>query len=446
MYRIFIAQNIPSLNKGEATILEGMLESFSSLGEVDMSMLSAVPHIDQPRYGTKVRVIDARKSLHLFGNPEWYSAASRILASALVTFQHLLFLVLYKILGAKVLKLMKSEIWKEYVESDVIIIGHNGAFGIGGPRIGTATYFSFLYMPLLRRILGKPLVVYGGSMGQFRRRFRFLGNSLLRPALGRVDLVTLRERISYHHIKEMGLHNDRISVTGDPAFLLKPAPPERIREILAEEGIDKGSNPLIGITMTQKKASMAFPQFKDPERSYIKHAEVFAEIIDNLVAKLNATVIFVPHCIGFGAKLDDRIVGQDIFQRCRKKERVKVINNEYSAAELKGLMGQFDLFIGERLHSVINTMSMGVPSIVISNSSDERLDIIRMLGQNNAICFVENLDTGALVRKIDDIWSKKERISQELKSQTEIMRERAMLNGKLLKQLLDSRKEKTEIS
>ncbi len=445
MYRIFIAENIPSLNKGEMTILEGMLESFTSLGKVEVIMLSSVPDIDQPRYGTKVRVIDATNSLHLFGNPKSYSQAFRILASTFVTFQHLLFLVLYKILGAKTLKLMKSEIWKEYVESDVILVGHNGTFGIGGAT-GIAPYFSFLYMPLLRRVLGKPLVVYGGSIGQFRRPFGFLGNPLLKLALSKVDLVTLRERISHQHVKGMGFQNDRISLTGDPAFLLRPAPPERIKDILAREGIHKGSKPLIGVTVTRKRASLAFPQFKNPDRSYIKHAEVFAEAIDNLVAKLDATVIFVPHCIGYGEKLDDRIVAKDIVQRCRNKEQVKMITNEYSAAELKGLIGQFDFFIGERLHSVINAVSMGVLSIVICNSSDQRLDIIRMLGQDNAICFVENLDAGALLLKIDNIWSKKERIREELKSQTEIMMGQAMLNGKLLKQLLDSRKQKIETS
>jgi len=445
MYRIFIAENIPSLNKGEMTILEGMLESFTSLGKVEVIMLSSVPDIDQLRYGRKVRVIDATNSLHLFGNPKSYSPIFRILASISVTLQHLLFLVLYKILGAKTLKLMKSEIWKEYVESDVILVGHNGTFGIGGAT-GIAPYFSFLYMPLLRRALGKALVVYGGSIGQFRRPFGFLGNPFLKFALRKIDLVTLRERISYQLVKGMGLHSDRISVTGDPAFLLKPAPPERTKEILAKEGIDKGSEPLIGITVTRKRASMAFPQFKNPDHSYIKHAEVFAEVIDNLVAKLNATVVFIPHCIGLGEKLDDRIVAEDIFQRCQYKEQVKVIYNEYHAAELKGLMGQFDLFVGERLHSVINAMSMGVPSIAILNLADQRAGIIRMLGQEDAICYGQNLDSETLLAKINDIWSKRDSISETLKCQVETMREKAMVNGKLLKQLLDSQKQKIEHS
>ena len=438
MYKILIAENIPSLNKGEMTILEGMLESFRSLGSVELAMLSSVPDIDQPRYGTRVKIIDAKKGWHLVGRPKDYGRAVRVLASIFVSVQHLLFLVFYGILRARALRLMRSDVWKAYLASDVILVGHNSAFGIGGGT-GVAPYFSFLYMPLLRKVLRKPLVIYGGSIGRFKPPLGLLGNPLLKLALRKVDLITLRERISYYRVVDMGLQDRKIALTGDPAFLLTPTPPERIKEILATEGIDRCSGPLIGVTVTRKRARLAFPQLNNPDLSYIRHAEVFAEVVDKLITRLNATVIFIPHCVGYGEKLDDRIVAKDIVQRCRNKEQVKVITTEYSAAELKGLIGQLDFFIGERLHSVINAMSVGVPSVALSDPADQRLDIIRMLGQDNAICHVENLDSEALLAKISDMWSRRDKIKEELQSQTRIMRERATLNGKLLKELLDSR-------
>ncbi len=163
---------------------------------------------------------------------------------------------------------------------------------------------------------------------------------------------------------------------------------------------------------------------------------MLAQVIDNITNRINATVIFIPHCIGFAKELDDRIMAGDIFQMCKNKDKVKVITNEYGAEELKGFIGQFDLLIGERTHSVVNAMSMCVPSIVISYSTDQRLGIIKMIDQENAICYVENLNAETLLSKISDIWSERNKIKKDLKSQTEIIREQAMLNGKLLKELL----------
>jgi len=439
MFRIFVTDYVPSLNKGEATILEGMLESFKVLGEIEVATLSHHPEIDAPRYTPKIRIVDATKCLPISSRSRDYSKVFKMFLSADFMLRHIIFSILHKVFGSKVLSFMRAEIWKEYIEADVIIEGHNGAFGIGAVGIGIPVYLYPLYLPLFAKAIGKPVVLYGGSIGR-PGRLRWFASKAFKFALDRMDLITLRERISSQNLKTIGFQGKCVFVTADPAFLLQPASPERVREIMKQESIEKDSNLLIGMTVTRKRASMAFPEFSSRWSSYHKHIETLAEVIDHLTGKHNATVIFIPHCIGFAKELDDRIVAKDIFQKCQNKEKVKVITNEYSAAELKGLIGQFNLFIGERLHSVINAMSMGVPSIVISNSADQRLDIIRMLGQDDAICFVENLDSEAVLAKINDIWSKRDRIKEELKSQVEIMRERARLNGRLLNELLDSRK------
>ena len=439
MVKIFIAENVPSLNKGEMTILEGMLESFKTLGKVEVTMLSDLPQIDELRYGTKVNIIDAKKTLLLSGKLVGHHQLFKMFISLVFMFQHLFFFVLYKISGSRALKLMKSEIWREYVESDVIIIGHNGTFGTGGGMLRTPVYFYYFYMPLFAKMLDRPIVLYGGRVPRFRK-FRGVFERGAKFALNRINLITLRENVSYKNLREMGVKNDKVFVTPDLAFLLHPVPSERAKEIMVREGIEESYRPLIGMTVTREIASKAFPDLSNPMSSYHKHIEMLAQVIDNLISRLDATVIFIPHCIGFDEDLDDRIVAKDIFQMVKNKDRVKVITTEYGPNELKGLIGQFDLFIGERLHSVINAMSMCVPSVVISWSSDQRLGIIKMLGQENAICYVENSNADALLSKINDIWSKRDRIKKDLRSQTEIMKERAMLNGKLLKELLESRR------
>ena len=441
MVKIFIAENVPSLNKGEMTILGGMLESFKLMRNVEVAMLSDLPQIDQSRYGTKVKIIDIKKALCVSGELFGHHQLFKMFISFLFLFQHLLFFVLYKISGSRALKLMKSEIWREYLESDVIIVGHAGTFGVGwGGMFRTPVYFYYFYIPLFAKMLGKTIILYGGGIHRFGR-FRWVLEKGAKFALSNIDLITLREDVSYQNLGEIGVKNDRVFVIPDLAFLLRPAPSDQAKEIMMREGIEESYRPLIGMTITRMIASMSFPGLSNPASSYHKHIKMLAQVIDNLTSRLDATVIFIPHCIGFAKELDDRIVAADIFQLCKNKDKVKVITNEYGAAELKGLIGQFDLFIGERIHSVVNAMSMCVPSIAMSYSTDQRLGIIKMVGQENAICYVEGLDANTLISKIDEIWSEREKIKSDLKSKIEIIKERAMLNGKLLKELLESRRE-----
>ena len=176
------------------TILEGMLESFKLFDNVEVTMLSDLPHIDRPRYETKVKIIDVRKYLHL---SSYFSNRNRIVKvplSLLFLSQHLFFLILCKVFKLRALKLMKSEIWKAYVESDLIILGHNGAFGIGG-GLGAPIVFYPLFVPLFAKMLNKPVAFYGGSIGGVRR-FHWLLSKIFNFALNKMDLITLRERIS----------------------------------------------------------------------------------------------------------------------------------------------------------------------------------------------------------------------------------------------------------
>lgn len=437
MYKIIIAENIPSLNKGEMTVIEGCINSFSELGDTfEISMVSILPEIDTPRYNKQIRIIDAKRSFRLPGNPRKYKKIQKILVSIYFTIQHFFFLALYLLLKKRTVKIFNTEIWHAYLESDVIFVGHNGSFGIGG-GLGIYKNISYLFLPFMGRILKKPLVVYGASIDPYRKR-RFVWR-IFRFIFQHMDLITLRENGSLHNIEQMGLKTNKIALTGDPAFLLRPEKLERVKEIMSLENIDKNTRPLFGLTVTRRRALLSFPEIDKIDEKYQKHNEMIAEIIDRIIEKYEGMIIFLPHCIGFSTDLDDRLVAEDIFKICKHKDMVKIINNEYTAAELKGIIGQFDFFLGERIHSVINALSIGTPAIALSNGSDQRLDIIRMLGQDDSICLLENLDIEKMITKISDMWLKRENIKVELKSQTNYMTEQALLNGKLLKQLLSSR-------
>lgn len=432
MYQIIIAENIPSLNKGELALLRGIIETINS-NEVTVKIISGSPKFDQTRYGKSPEIIDVRKTFHLKENFD-YSKREKIIISIIITIKHAFFLIFYKIFGTRTTRIMKSDIWKEYINSDLIIVGHDGTFGIGSGLLGNVfnflTFSSYIYLPFFGTTLKKPTVIYGSSIANYSSS---IGRKWMSFLLNRIDLITLRENKSLKNLRSLGYNAERACVTADLAFLMNPNT-DRTEEIMESEKIDKTSV-LVGVTVTRYKAITAYKQLGE-NKSLEKHSKMLAEVLDHLIETKNAQIIFLPHSIGLEKKFDDRILAEHIYEKCRNKKRVNVMKTEYSPEDLKGLMGNFDLFIGERLHSVIGAMSMEVPSIVLSNLSDQRLEIIKEMGQENSICYVENLYKEDLMLKIDETWTERAKIKADLQKQIPSVKEKSMKNGELLRRLL----------
>lgn len=127
--------------------------------------------------------------------------------------------------------------------SDLVVFG-------GGSLLQDATsfrsllyYITFIY---LARALGKPLVVYANGIGPLNSP---MAKRLTRAALLTAREITLRDPESLTVLRELGLDTGaRITVTADPAFLLEPAPPHRIEEIMAREGL-KGRDGIVWLAL-----------------------------------------------------------------------------------------------------------------------------------------------------------------------------------------------------
>ena len=124
--QILIAEWIPSLNKGELAILLGMLETFNTLGEHEVTAFSFMPAIDSERYPPSVKVCDVSKSLHLGSTIFDGSRTSFLRALFLSITLHVLFMILWILFRNRAIRIMRGNLWKHYVEADVILICHDG--------------------------------------------------------------------------------------------------------------------------------------------------------------------------------------------------------------------------------------------------------------------------------------------------------------------------------
>jgi len=280
-------------------------------------------------------------------------------------------------------------------------------------------------------LLGKPIVIYSQSIGPFKP----MTMPLARLCLNRADLIIVRERITKSYLKRIGVNRPPIYLTADTAFLLEPAPHEKVRSILLKEGIRKNNDPLVGIS-TSDVIDRSFEP--NNRRLNNKYVVLMAKVINYLIEKLNARVILVPHVFledGF----DDRFVAKKIRQLVKNKDRTKIIASEYEPEELRGVIGKCDLFIGARMHANISAISMHVPTIAIA-WSHKYYGVMKTLGQEKYVCDVKTTTFDELISKINDAWSNREETKKTLMHKVRIQKELALFNGKLVKGLLISLK------
>lgn len=433
-FQILIAEWIPSLNKGELAILYGMLETFQELGKTRISIFSFYPNIDRTRYPSNVKILDVVRLLHLISGPAERSIVINVWSSLTAMAQHLFFGILYIGLGKATFSVMRGDLWKEYYKSDVIIIGHNQS-GFSG---GLGLIFYPIYITLLAKLLSKPVAIYANGITPFDQRLR---KTLAKWVLNKVDLVTVRDEISYRYFKALSTKNAHIFLTADPAILLPATNREVVEKIFAKENINVKDRPLIGLMFNRKIQLFAFPNVRNCEERYRKSVEFFARLVDYTITNLGATVLLLSHCIEPYHQRDDRMVARDVYVNATNKHKIRLITNEYSAQELKGLLGELDLLISERTHAVIAALSMGTPSIAISRRSDTRSQALvgKMMSQENAVYDIEELKFGTLVKHISSLLSTGSRKRTSLKRTAKLVKQKAMLNGKLLRNLLGSR-------
>ena len=315
----------------------------------------------------------------------------------------------------------------EYYDNDIVI--NSGGDVLSGEG-GVSTLGPFINI-LYAILLSKPVILYGESLGYYSNPVL---NSIAKFVFNRTKLILLREELSRKYLHDNNITNPKISVTADPAFLLNTVQQSRVLEILSNEGVDEIQKPFIGINPS-RIISKGSEYQKDGEK-----ITIMAKVIDNLIENLNVTIIMIPHVYGPTSNNDDRSVINSIFSEVKNKSKVRTIKNEYTPQELKGIIEQCDLFIGARMHATIAATSMLVPTVGIAYSHKMHGIIGEVLGQEKYILDIKELDYETLISTINDAWEDREKIKKELEMKIPLVKEKAMLNGKLVKELLDSLK------
>ena len=263
----------------------------------------------------------------------------------------------------------------------------------------------YVYIMRMAKKRGLKLMLYANGLGPLGRdSSRRLAAEIMRDA----DYISLRERKSRELAIELGIESDRLNVSADPAFLVKPAEPDWIDHIIRREGIE-GRCFIVSV-----KEGNNFGGEKRGERQ-----DVVGRVADDLRAiaeRYSLTPLFVPMHSEKDAAVTNAL--------CETVGVGKVLPG-LTATELCGLMSRCELVIGTRLHMLIFAASMGVPMIGISY--DPKIDaFLDYIGQSDYCCDVRTLEPGQLTAAADSIMSRRDELRAGLRETAAKLRARAM--------------------
>lgn len=421
--KILIINGCSWYNKGDVSIrlcqVQSLREAFGP--DVQIKLLSVTHDVDEKFYNEYGIQIIPLTIVPALNSSLIYKLSNAIQAFLSLSLSALAKRILNLGVGSMILNKRQQDMFNSYIEADLIISSGGGFISDNFPF---SSLFPNLFQILLALILKKQVVTYPQSIGPFKKKiYKFL----TRWILNRLDMILLREQISKKCLKEIGVKEPKIYVTTDIAFLLPTIDNLQAKKILLIEGIKRDNNPILGMTLV----NWTFPGHRDKETIYNKYIYIMAKVADYFIEKLNGKVVIIPQVTDV-RKNGDWVTTNEVFHAIQNKERVKIILGDYWPQELKGIIGQMDLFIGTRMHSNIFALSMSVPTLAISY--EPKTDgIMNMLGLEKWVLPINNL-TEDIFLKVEELWNQRESVRKHLLTRISMIQEKARYNAELIKE------------
>jgi colanic acid/amylovoran biosynthesis protein len=412
-FRVLIAGHDSFHNKGcqalVFTTTEMMRQAFPN---ASFNIFSWEPEYDEPIYRTLYPEVECSFIKHRFQTGE-FSARNRLWLFLCGTL---------KLKTDKIL-LVNKGFYNAIKNSDLVVIS-------GGDILadyGEASIKHYFFQIAIALALQKPVFVFAQSISRYK------SDKLLRFAksyLNKVSMISVRERVSYEYLKEIGIKSP-FHLVADPAFTLKPCSAQQMQEIVKKEGLPPENELIIGFSVSQTAT-------KYSERQHQDFLEIIAGICDKLVDKYHAKIIFVPHVTYHNSSNnDDRVTAKAIKDLVTNKHNISLVEGDYSCTELKSIIGRCSLFVGARTHATIASTSMLVPTIALAYSVKAYGIMGDILDREKCICDVSVFTSQELWEKIEYMIGNREKVINEMKARLKGINERSSLNITLAKRILE---------
>ena len=270
------------------------------------------------------------------------------------------------------------EIVKAIKKSDMVISGGGTLFQ---DITSKKSIWYYLGIVKLAQLLGKKVCVAYQGMGPLKTKlYRKMTKSILNKKS--VKLVALRDEHAIEFAKELGIKEDKIMFSSDMIFMMQPPAKERCLKILNDN--------VHGLKEGQKLIGLSVREWKDKDRT-----DLFAKLADALHEKYDARIVFFPF-----HKPKDAEISKIIMHKMKHEDKAVLMPNRYLPSEILGTMGLMDVNIGVRLHSLVFSAVMNVPTVGISY--DPKIDGFLELINMTPVCTYDDIAVDKILSYVDN--------------------------------------------
>lgn len=403
-------------NRGDAAILEGIIHSLGKyLPDAEFTVMTGFPE--------SAEIINQVNSVKQKMVPFRWAGIKKNIASLYLLIGAFFYRRGIELPGMKILiKRLSLEL---YLDTD-LIISKGGGFLNDFYTPGNLGHFWGLYFA---KMLGKPVCIYAQSIGPLNKPFY---RWIARTVLNKVDLITLRDRESKEVLDSLGVIRPPIYIVTDAAFSIDLHDEKMLQNKHLESKFLPTAKRL-KVSISVRK--WAFYERKNGHENYIS---AVAKLIDWLILKQQAQVIFASTCTGFaGYHNDDRVIAHEVISHMEYvvKRNPTILYGEYTPQELSHFYGMMDLHVGTRMHSNILAMLSGTPVVAIQYEFKTR-GLMELFALEDYIVNINNITADSLIYLVKKALEQKSYIKFQINNNLPGIKKESEKPAKLIKEFI----------
>jgi polysaccharide pyruvyl transferase WcaK-like protein len=262
----------------------------------------------------------------------------------------------------------------------------------------------------IAKLYDKKVFLYGISAEKLQTEYAKL---LTKEIIKKSDVITLRDKYTKNYLKSLGI-NKKMVVLPDPTLGIKVKNKKSL-----------GQNNKITVALGLRDLSFL-------EKKGNKVLNVVIDFINN---NPKYHFIFVPQST---YKEDsDIILAKKISKKLNKDIEYNIIKKRLHPYELIQVYAQCDVTLAIRLHSAVFSYIAHTPALAISYLSKVE-SFMKDFGVEDQVLNIDNVTSKQIDENIQKILIDKIKLTEHIKQQNKIKRQKVKKYAKLLNELLDA--------